>query len=91
MERKDYTVMVFKKDRRTKKGERLVLKQDHIDIDLKTLEHLYKTTWFIRDGFRHEFHETYVIRKNIMTGMDVKERFDLPYSCSVASETYWSS
>jgi hypothetical protein len=28
---------------------------------------------------------------NLMSGRQVWERMDLPYSCSVGSETYWSS
>jgi hypothetical protein len=87
----EYTVIVYKKDKRTKKGERVRLKQDHIGVDRNTLDHLYKTTWFAKDGFRFEIHETYRTVKNLMTGMEVKERFDLPYYCSVASETYWSA
>lgn len=90
MERKDYTVEVFKADRRCKAGERRVLKQDHRDIDLKTLQHLYRTTWFLRDGYRHEFHETYVTRKNLMGGAEFQERYDTPYYCSPSSESYWS-
>lgn len=87
----DYTVIVYKKDKRTKGGERVVLKQDHVNVHKDTLDHLYRTTWFAKDGYRFEIHETYVDVRNLMTGMPVKERFDLPYYCSVASETYWSS
>lgn len=87
----DYTVIVYKKDKRTKAGKRVVFKQDHTGLDLIMLQHIYRTTWFAKDGYTHEFHETYRTVKNLMTGQDVKERFDLPYSCSVSSETYWSS
>jgi hypothetical protein len=90
LERKDYTVEVYKADRRTKSGERLVLKRDHADIDLQTLRHLYLTTWFKKDGYRHEFYETYVTRKNMMSGVEFKERYDTPYFCSPSSESYWS-
>jgi hypothetical protein len=90
MERKDYTVIVYKQDRRAKSGERMVLKKDHTDIDLQTLRHIYLTTWFIKDGYRHEFHETYTEVANLITGKTVKERFDTPSCCSVGSEAYWS-
>ena len=90
-ERKDYTVEVYKADRRTKSGERLVLKKDHADIDLQTLRHLYLTTWFIKDGFRHEFHETYREVQNLMSGNTIRERYDTPFACSVGSESYWSA
>ena len=87
----DYTVIVYKTDKRTKQGERQILKQDHVNVHKDTLDHLYRTTWLAKDGYRFEIHETYRDVRNIMTGMPVKERFDTPYSCSVSSETYWSS
>ena len=90
IERKDYTVEVYKMDRRTKSGLRPVLKKDHAGIDLKTLKHLYETTWFKRDGYIHAYHETYVTRKNMMSGKEYQERYDTPLCCSPSSETYWS-
>lgn len=85
-----YTVEVYKTDRRTKKGERLILKKDH-DLDLNTLQHVYRTTYRRADGFRIEIHETFVTRKNMMNGQEFTERYDTPYYCSPRSETYWSS
>jgi hypothetical protein len=90
-ETNDYTVVVYKTDKRIKSGERVVYRQDHTKINKQHLEHLYRTTWFAKDGYRFEIHETYREVKNIMTGSTVRERYDTPYSCSVASETYWSS
>lgn len=90
MERKDYTVEVYKMDRRTKAGQRLVIKQDHKDIDLKTLKHLYETTYFKKDGYVHAYHETYVTRRSLMGGKEYQERYDTPYFCSPSSESYWS-
>ena len=90
IERGSYTVEVYKQDRRTKSGVRKVLTRDHTDIDLKTLRHLYRTTWLASDGYRCEFHETYVTRTNLQTGKEFKERYDTPYYCSPSSETYWS-
>ena len=86
----DYTVEVYKKDARTKKGERLVKKTDHTNVDKATLKHLYETTWFARDGYRFEIHETYVTKRNLMGGKEFTERYDTPYYCSPASESYWS-
>lgn len=86
----EYTVEVYKTDRRVKAGERLVKKVDHCDVDIKTLKHLYETTWFARDGYRFEIHETYVVQKNLLTGQEFRQRYDTPYYCSPASETYWS-
>lgn len=85
-----YTVEVYKKDKRTKKGERLVRKVDHSTADRSALEHVYKHTYFPSQGYRFEIHETYVTRKNMMSGVEFKERYDTPYFCSPSSESYWS-
>ena len=85
-----YTVEVYKKDARTKKGERLYHKSDYDTDNLSMLEHTVKHTWRASAGFRYEIHETYVTRTNLMGGGEFKERYDTPYYCSPASETYWS-
>jgi hypothetical protein len=85
-----YTVEIYKKDARTKKGERLVQKQDYATDNLSMLEHSVKHTWLKKDGYRYEIHETYVTRRNILSGTEFKERYDTPYYCSPSSETYWS-
>ncbi len=89
-----FTLEVYKKDRRTKSGERLVHKADH-DIstsgaDLNMFEHTVKHTWRAGQGYRYEIHVTYVKRKNLMSGNEFVERYDTPYYCSPSSETYWS-
>jgi hypothetical protein len=86
-----YTVEVYKRDRRSKKGERLVRKTDHSTHDRTLLEHLYKTTYFPSEGFRFEIHETMVTRKNAISGQLYEERYDTPWFASPSSETYWSS
>jgi hypothetical protein len=85
-----YTVEIYKKDRRSKTGERLVHKSDYKTTDLSMLAHTVKHTWRSSQGYRVEIHETMVTRKNMMTGMAFQERYDTPYSCSPSSETYWS-
>lgn len=85
-----YTVEVYKSDARTRKGLRLVHKQDHDTQDLSQLQEAMNQAW-PPPRFRTVIHETYVTRTNLMTGQPVQERYDLPWSCSVASESYWSS
>lgn len=85
-----YTVEIYKTDKRTKSGERLVLKKDYDTDNLSVLEHTVKHTWRASQGFRYEIHETYVTRKNLMGGTEFKERYDTPYYCSPSSESYWS-
>ena len=85
-----YTVEIYKKDRRTKSGERLVSKKDYDTDNLSMLEHTVKHTYRTSQGYRYEIHETWVTRKNLMGGGEFKERYDTPYYCSPSSESYWS-
>jgi len=85
-----YTVEIYKKDARTKKGERLYSKTDYDTDNLSMLEHTVKHTWRASQGFRYAIHETYVTKHNLMGGGEFKERYDTPHFCSPASESYWS-
>ncbi len=85
-----YTVIVYKKDKRTKSGERQVHYADYDTDNLSTLEHTVKHTWRAGHGFRYEIHETMVERVNMMGGAKYMERFDTPRYCSPSSEAYWS-
>jgi hypothetical protein len=85
-----YTVEIYKRDARTKKGERLVSKNDYEVTEKTMLEHTVKHTWRASQGFRYEIHETFVTKTNLMGGGEFTERYDTPYYCSPASESYWS-
>ena len=83
-----YTVEIYKTDRRVKSGERLVLKKDYATDNRSMLEHTVNST--MQRGERYIIHETYVTRKNLLSGAEFRERYDTPYYCSPSSETYWS-
>lgn len=85
-----YTVEIYRKDGRTKSGERCVLKTNYATDDLRTLEHSVRDTWPAGQGYRYEIHETLVTRRNALTGEEYQERYDTPRSCSPSSEAYWS-
>jgi hypothetical protein len=85
-----YTVEIYKLDKRTKKGERLVSKTDYEVTEASMLEHTVKHTYRASQGYRYEIHETYVTKTNLMGGKEFTERYDTPYFCSPASESYWS-
>jgi len=85
-----YTVEIYKKDARTKKGERLVSKTDYEVTEQSMLEHTVKHTYRASQGYRYEIHETYVTKTNLMGGKEFTERYDTPHFCSPASESYWS-
>lgn len=82
----DYTVELYKLDRRQKNGRVLVSKTDFESIDLGDLETLVP----VGPGYTCEIHETYVTRKNAMTGQEFRERYDTPWFCSPSSESFWS-
>lgn len=87
----DYTVEIYKVDRRYHKGEKLIEKVEFPGVDSKTdivkvYDKISKTNLY-----RYEIHETWVVKKNYMSGVEFKERYDTPYYCSPSSETYWSS
>lgn len=83
-----YTVEVYKKDGRVKSGERLQCKVDHENLTHEELIAYYTRT--LSDKCRFEVHKTWVTRKNLMSGLEYKERYDTPLYCSPSSEGYWS-
>ena len=85
-----YTVEIYKLDKRTKKGERLVSKTDYDVTEQTMLEHTVKHTYRASQGYRYEIHETMVTRTNMMGGKEYQERYDTPRYCSPSSEAYWS-
>lgn len=82
----DYTVEMYKLDRRCKEGKKLSYKTDYTGVDLAQMQRMYPE----RKGYLVVIQETYVTRKNALTGLEYKERYDTPYYCSPSSETYWS-
>jgi hypothetical protein len=85
-----YTVEIYKRDARTKRGERLVSKVDYETDNLSMLEHTVKHTYRASQGFRYVIHVTMVEKTNMMGGGKFMERYDTPHYCSPASESYWS-
>jgi len=91
--KQDYTMYIYKTDRRTKSGERLIsttVWRDQTEAGMRRecneLYDLYPATI----GYRFECHPTMKTVKNLMTGKDVQIDRDTPWSCNPASETYWS-
>jgi hypothetical protein len=84
---KEYTLEIYKADKRTKKGRRLVEVQEFTatDAGIKTLADAIRESGFIVEVFA-----TYVTTRNAMTGKQFQERYDTPYFCSARSESYWS-
>jgi len=85
---KEYTLEIYKADKRTKKGVRLVEKRDFAPVT-KDYINSVSNQW-TELGFIVKVFETYVTKTNLMGGKEFKERYDTPYFCSPASESYWS-
>jgi hypothetical protein len=88
-----FTLEIYKMDRRTKEGQRLVGKYDYDRKDRESMEREIKAlypTYKKTDGYVFNVIETYVTRKNMMSGAEYQERYDTPYFCSPSSESYWS-
>lgn len=84
----EYTLEIYKADKRTKEGRRLYAKQDFAP---STKDYISAVADAKRKlGFIVEVFETFVVQKNLMTGTTFKERYDTPYFCSPSRESFWS-
>jgi len=84
----EYTLEIYKTDKRTKEGRRLYAKQDFAPSTKDYIEVVAEQKRKL--GFIVYVYETYVTRKNLMSGREYQERYDTPYFCSPSSESYWS-
>jgi len=88
----DYTVEVYKRDKRTKTGEQLERKLEYpAQISRLRLERDLLKIFTHEKGFRIELHETFVTRKNLFSGVEFQERYDTPSFCSPSSESFWAN
>jgi hypothetical protein len=85
---KEYTLEIYKTDRRTKEGRRLYAKQDFAPVTKDYINAV--VTAKIKLGFVVELYETFVTKTNVISGKEFTERYDTPYYCSPSSESYWS-
>lgn len=90
----NYTIYVYKRDGRTKTGERAVAtfvmsSTDEITVQGECIG-LLNTTYPIKRGYRIEYHPSTKTVKNLMTGKSVEIDRDTPYCCDPSSEAYWS-
>ena len=86
-----YTLELYKSDKRTTKGERL-LSRDDLPADGSTEQELisHYQELYPAPEYRIELHQTMVTKRNLINGKEFQERYDTPYYCSPSSETYWS-
>lgn len=84
----EYTLEIYKADRRKLNGRRLVTVEDFAPSTKDYISVVAENKRKL--GFIVEVFETYVTRKNAMTGKEYQERYDTPYHCSPSSESFWS-
>ena len=90
--KQDYTLYMYKTDRRTKYGERAVLTRVFTNETEAEMQRIVAGLYskFSSKQYRIEYHPTLITVKNLMTGKDVQIDRDTPWCCNPASETYWS-
>jgi hypothetical protein len=91
--KQDYTMHIYKADRRCKTGVRPVSRTiwtDRTEAGMQRecaeLSNLYPAT----QGYRFDYYPSMKTVKNLMSGKDVQIDADTPWCCNPASETYWS-
>ncbi len=102
MNSRKYTLEVYRKDKRIKRnsnsvkwgknkeGLRLIEKIDFEEKSLREIDEFSKSYYPASKKFVTQIYETYVTKKNLMTGKEFQERYDRPYYCSPSSSAYWS-
>lgn len=85
---KEYTLEIYRADRRVKGGRRLVAKTDFEPVTRDYIDTVVEAK--TAQGYTVELFETMVTRVNMMGGAEYQERYDTPRYCSPSSEAYWS-
>jgi hypothetical protein len=92
--RVDHTMYIYKQDRRTRSGERLVSTSVWRNRDAEEMarevRELQYCTWPVSQGFRIEFVPTMKTVRNLITGQMVEIAHNTPRSCDPSSELFWS-
>lgn len=92
--KQDWTLYIWKLDRRCKTGERLFSTTVWTGRDAACMERevqeLLLSGLYTVDQFRFEYVPTMKTVKNLMTGQDIQIPYDTPRSCDPSSELYWT-
>jgi hypothetical protein len=93
MSKQDYTMYIYKVDRRCKAGERLfstTVWQERDDEGMKREVRELQSQLYPATQFRIMWVPKMITVKNLLTGQNVQIPEDTPWCCNPASETYWS-
>jgi len=92
--KQDHTVYIYRADRRTKSGQRLVSttvwrNRDEAEMRREVRELAYEL-WTQSQGYRIVFFPTMKTVRNLMSGEEIEIPHDTLRSCDPSSELYWS-
>lgn len=91
--KRDYTLYIYKQDRRYKVGERLFSTTVWTGTDdngmRRTVADLFET-YRPEDGFRFDWAPATKVVKNLMTGEMIEIAADTPHCADPSTERYWS-
>ena len=85
----EYTIEIYRADKRTKAGKKLVEVLDVVGTEEEAAS--IACDKITDEKMTFVIHETYRTVRNLMSGTEVKLRYDAPCYCSVASESYWTA
>jgi len=92
-----FTVELYKADRRIKRDERYGRNRaglrfvEAVDFTPGTQDYINTVAVDMQKrGYVVKVFETFVTRKNMMSGYEYQERYDTPAFCSPSSESFWS-
>jgi hypothetical protein len=92
--KQDWIVTVYKRDGRTKSGERFVSRYPFKGMDRDTvareLHELTQQLYPQKDGWRFEVTPATKTVRNLMSGEMIEIPYDTPRSCDPSTELYWS-
>ena len=92
--KQNWTMYIWKLDRRCKTGERLFSTTVWTDRDAEAIDRevreLFLSGLYTVDQFRVEVVPTTKTVRNLMTGEMVEIAYDTPRSCDPSSEQFWS-
>ena len=92
--KQNWTMYIWKLDRRCKTGERLFSTTVWTDRDAEAIDRevreLFLSGLYTVDQFRVEVVPTTKWVKNLITGEQVEIAHDTPRSCDSSSELYWT-
>jgi len=91
--KQNYTMHIYKADRRKKTGWRPVSRtiwtdrtEEGMARECAELAQLYPAA----KGYRFEYYPAMKTVKSLMSGQDIQIDADTPWCCNPASESYWS-